>query len=442
MNEDTYNLKDRIQEYALARGDLRPAFSPEFQDTHLRTFKACPLPGRKDEEWRYTPLNEVLNRNFGQDNTSDLPVEIVEELKQVLPEAYHLFFLNGLFSNELSDTFKLELPEGLQVRALENMDSEALKSVETSIDKASFTDDAVFREMALNHVSSGLFIQLAEDVEVAKPIHIIHVNSNSETVLISSGLTNIHLGTNSRLTVVQQYVSTDKAQVTSLPLDIIELDQVSHLDLYKIGAESEETDHLSNTAVQMGQSAELTAHQYLLGSRFTRSNLEVAFAGNDAKVNLRGIYLGKDKQHLDIRTYIDHAHPNCSSDQHFRGIMDDHSRGVFNGMVLVRKHAQKTDAQQSNKNLLLSRSARVDTKPQLEIFADDVKCAHGATVGELDETAIFYLRSRGISKADAALMLTRAFAAEITDDIKIDSLKTYIQTAISTQLDKAVPPHA
>ena len=155
---------------------------------------------------------------------------------------------------------------------------------------------------------------------------------------------------------------------------------------------------------------------------------------------LRWVYLGDDKQHLDVRTYLDHAHPHCSSDQHFRGILNGHSRGVFNGLVLVRKHAQQTDAQQSNKNLLLSRDARIDTKPQLEIYADDVKCAHGATVGELDSDALFYLQSRGIGKKDATLMLTRAFAAEVTQEINIDSLQAYVQGKIAASLDEMVAP--
>ena len=192
--------------------------------------------------------------------------------------------------------------------------------------------------------------------------------------------------------------------------------------------------------MRVGGSGVFRSHQYLLGSNLTRSNLEVSFTGPGAEAVLRGVYLGDDNQHLDVRTYLDHAQPHCSSNQHFRGILNGHSRGVFNGLVLVREHAQKTDAQQSNKNLLLSRDARVDTKPQLEIFADDVKCAHGATVGELDSNALFYLQSRGINKKDAALMLTRAFAAEVTQEIDIDSLRNYVQDKISTSLDEIVIP--
>jgi len=434
--DTTKNLKDWFQDQVRGRDDDQLVLSPEFRATQLEALGSNGFPTRKDEEWRYTPLKEVLSRDFGSDETPKIKAAQVDELKQVLPEATHLVFIDGKFSQEYSDSVGSGLAEGLHIHTLESLNPTELSRVEDILANVQFTDDTIFQQMALGFCSSGLYIQVDQNIELKLPLHILHLSSSKESVTFSSGVTVVHQQANSKLTIVQQFASSTKSKATTLPLDAILLDEGAQLDLYKLGLESAETDHISNTSAQVGPSASFRAHQYLLGSHLTRSNLEVKFTGSDAEAILRGIYLGKDDQHLDIRTYLDHAHPDCKSDQHFRGVMNDHSRGVFNGMVLVREHAQRTDAQQSNKNLLLSRAARIDTKPQLEIFADDVKCAHGATIGELDDNAIFYLQSRGISKSDAALMLTRAFAAEITDEIQIESLREHIQVAISEQLSK------
>lgn len=416
------------------------AFSEAVRSPSLSKLAEGIFPTRKDEEWRYTPLGPVLDSNPGKDIIAGLDIEFIANLKQAVPKGHTIIFLNGEFSEEYSDNAASLLEDGLSISHLSQLTGPALKVAEEIIINSNLTDDNIFQHIALGLSQSGLFIDVDKNSDCLSPLHIIHISTAHSATAFTNPVNVVRLANNSHLKIVEQYASPGDAAVVTVPANYLHLEEGAGLDYFRIGLENVETQHICNTSVKVGASASFTSHQYLLGSQLTRSNLEVSFTGPGAEAVLRGVYLGDDDQHLDIRTYLDHAHPHCSSNQHFRGILNGHSRGVFNGLVLVREHAQKTDAQQSNKNLLLSRDARVDAKPQLEIFADDVKCAHGATVGELDSDALFYLQSRGIGKKDATLMLTRAFAAEVTQEISIDSLRTYVQGKIAKSLDEIVTP--
>ncbi len=436
MAENTKQLANWIQDQLQADHDQNFALSAQTRAASLKILDAGVFPTRKDEEWRYTPLNTLLDQNIGAAK-SDVPnADSIQTFKNAVPEAHHLVFINGKFSESLSDDLDSVKESGYTVKLMSQLTSDEQLQAEGTIRDAKLSDDNIFQHLALGLSQFGLFLDVANHTEVKTPLHLLNVATHEASTSLTNPVNVIHVGVNSRLKVIEQFVSLSDAQAVTIPASFMALEEGSGLEHFKIGLESDSTDHVSNTSVQVGANAHFTSHQYLLGSRLTRSNMEVGFAGPGASTTLRGIYLGDGTQHLDVRTYLDHAHPHCNSDQHFRGILNDHSRGVFNGLVLVREHAQKTDAKQSNKNLLLSRDARVDTKPQLEIFADDVKCAHGATVGELDEDALFYLQSRGISKEDAGLMLTRAFAAEITEDIGIEPVQEYVEANISSRLNE------
>ncbi|MCF7921511.1 MAG: Fe-S cluster assembly protein SufD [Candidatus Marinimicrobia bacterium] len=396
------------------------------------------FPTRKDEEWRYTPLGQILESSPDMDSRSAVTPEFINKLKDAMPQAHTLVFINGQYSENFSDNQTHLENAGLRISRFSQLNSTQLQMVEETILNAALTDDNIFQHITLGLAQNGLFIELAQNVDTQTTLHIIHISSAQGDTSFTNPVQVVRCGENSHLKMVEQFTSLGQAAVITVPASYIQMDKGAGLVHYKIGIENNETNHVSNTSVRVAESGTYQSHQYLLGSKLTRSNLEVSFTGPDGHAVLRGIYLGDENQHLDMRTYMDHAHPHCSSDQHFRGILNGHARGVFNGMVLVRKDAQKTDAQQTNKNLLLSRDARVDTKPQLEIFADDVKCAHGATIGELDPDALFYLQSRGIGKKDAALMLTRAFAAEISQEIELISLQDYLQDKIAASLNEIV----
>jgi len=418
--------------------DAGYAFSEAVRSPSIKRLREAGFPSRKDEEWRYTPLKELLESNPEILNKANVATEFIEDLKQAVPGAQSVVFVNGEYSSEYSDEASAEEMAGVQVSKLSQLSDDSLHRAEETIKQSSLTDDNIFQHIALGLGQNGLFIEVDKNVESKIPLHILHVATTGTAASFNNPIHLIRLSENSHFTIVEQFASVGQGKVITIPASYIHVEEGAQLDYYKVGNENARTNHVSNSSATVAPSATLRSHQYLLGSGLTRSNLEIKFAGSDAEAVLRGVYLGDEQQHLDIRTYMDHAYPHCSSDQHFRGILNGESRGVFNGLVLVREHAQKTDAQQSNKNLLLSRGARVDSKPQLEIFADDVKCAHGATIGELDSDALFYLQSRGIGKKEATLMLTRAFAAEITQEIEIDSLREYVQGKIATSLEEIV----
>ncbi len=416
------------------------AFSETVRSPSLSKLAKGVFPTRKDEEWKYTPLNDLLTLRPVNYDLGEMDEESIQYLKQAMPESHTIVFVNGEYSDAFSDSPSAIEDQGLSITPLPELEGAALELAEETILNSTLTDDNIFQHIALGLTQNGLFIEVDKNIECQTPIHVLYVSTAHGMTGFTSPVNVIRVAGNSHLKVVEQYASIGEAAVITIPASYVHVEDGANLDYYKISLENAGTNHVCNTIVKVARTGSFKSHQYLLGSNLTRSNLEISFSGPSAEAVLRGVYLGDENQHLDVRTYLDHAHPHCSSDQHFRGILNGHSRGVFNGLVLVREHAQKTDAQQANKNLLLSRDARVDTKPQLEIFADDVKCAHGATVGELDSDALFYLQSRGIDKKEATLMLTRAFAAEVTQEIDIDSLQAYVQEKISASLDEIVIP--
>ena len=438
MTQTVLNLKDWLLDQSSGDGG-NTIFSDELRSKAVDTIKAGKFPTRKDEEWRYTPVKELLAKSVSTESlTEDLDTAI-ENAKQALPEAWHLVFIDGSLSPDHSDNLK-EL-KGLSFSQITDPKATDMVKLESRVSAASWSDDNVFKDLNIGLSRTASQLLVAKDSVISHPVHLLHIRVNSGSVSVATPLVFIDLEANSKITIIEQYLTLPEQSNFNFPLTFMQLGQGSKLVHYKLGMESSRTEHISNTHAQVASDASLTAHQYLLGSNLSRTNTEVILAEPGAEVVLRGIYLGEKKQHLDIRTYIDHAAPHCVSNQHYRGILNDQARGVFNGLVLVQRDAQHTDAQQSNKNLLLSDEARVDSKPQLEIFADDVKCAHGATVGQLDQDALFYLQSRAISKNDAKLMLTKAFTAEVTADIEIESLRSWVEDAIINRLNKLPADH-
>ena len=415
-------------------------FADELRKQGLKCLREAQYPTRKDEEWRYTPVKRILEKQLFSAAAETSLEAVIHEAKEAAPDARHLIIVDGIFREDLSDT--VQDLAGLTLTRLTPEHRQQVDTAAAMVRAAEWSDENIFTSMSISLARSGLLLEVARNTVIPQPLHLLHIRSGSGSDAIENSVSFIRLAENAALTLVEQFTSSGQNSALTVPATFIHLADAAKLQHYKVSSESKDIEHLANTHLTLTANASASLHQYLLGSGLSRTNTEVKFAGPGAAVELRGIYLGEETQHLDIRTFIDHAQPYCSSDQHYRGILDDHSRGVFNGLVLVRPDAQHTDAQQSNKNLLLSDTARVDTKPQLEIYADDVKCAHGATVGHLDRDAVFYLQSRGISSSDARLMLTDAFTAEVTADIVLDSFREYLETTLSNRLNKLHSDHA
>jgi Fe-S cluster assembly protein SufD len=281
----------------------------------------------------------------------------------------------------------------------------------------------------------GAFVYIPRDVKVDRPLHLLFISDPADANIVTFPRVLVVADENSSATVIESYASTsDKLYFTNAVVELV-LKEGAHLDHYKIQRESSEGFHVASTNVDLGSNSSYDATTITFGAKLSRHNITVTMDHEGAECRVDGLYLVSGRQHTDTHSVIDHKQPHCTSHQLYKGILDGRSRAVFNGKIFVRHDAQKTDALQTNKNLLLSNEARVDTKPQLEILADDVKCAHGAAVGQIDEDELFYLETRGIHTDLARNLLTYGFAEEVIGKIKVDSIKAQLDETVLNRLN-------
>jgi len=285
-------------------------------------------------------------------------------------------------------------------------------------------------------ISDGAFIEIGNDVVVEQPIHLLFISSGDS---ISHPRNLIVAGRHARASVVESYVSLRENEYFTNAVTEIVVGEGAHIDHYKLQRESESAFHVGTVQARQERNSQLHSFSFAVGGELARTNVYTSLEGDAATCTLNGLYLTDGTQHIDNQTSIEHIAPNCPSHELYKGVLDGRSHGVFNGKVYVHPEAQKTDGKQSNNNLLLSPNARVDTKPQLEIFADDVKCTHGATVGRLDELAMFYLNSRGIGPETARMLLTYAFAADVIETIELEPLKTELEKIVLARFTDSPP---
>ena len=401
-------------------------------------FAELGLPTLKDEEWKYTSLAPLARIDFTPPAAQATPARVTHEQLDLLAGgppgdgAVRLVFLDGRYKPELSS--RAASADGTFIGSLAAAIAERPELVDRELARhADHHHDAL---TALNtaFIEDGAFIYLAAGAELRGPIHLLFISTATGKPTLSQPRNLILLGEGSRATLVESYAGlSDEIYFTNAVTEVV-LGENSHLDHYKLQEESARAFHIALTQVRHGRHSGFTSHSVALGAALARNEVRVLLASEGSECTLNGLYMATGKQHLDNRTLIDHQAPRCTSRELYKGVLDGQSRGVFSGRVLVRHDAQKTDASQTNKNLLLSDEALVDTKPQLEIFADDVKCAHGAAVGQLDEDALFYLRSRGIGLEAAKSLLTYAFASEMVNLIPLGPLRARVRDLVTSRL--------
>ncbi|MCU7498004.1 MAG: Fe-S cluster assembly protein SufD [Ignavibacteria bacterium] len=399
----------------------------------MEQFMETGFPSTDSEEWKYTNTAPILKHTFVPAHLTgdaDLSKDAVEKyLIKDLP--VNLFvFVNGRMIEELSVRRKgAETLQAEDLSSVINDDSEVITR---------YLSEPVNGFNALNKafLNDGAVIRIPEDKILEDPIHLMFLSgSDTEEVLIQPRVF-IIAGKNSQAKIIESHNSTsDRAYLFNSVTEVV-LEENAVVNYYKLQNESDEAFHISRLQVRQERTSTFHSFAVTYGGGFVRNDLNSYLGGEYAEVNLNGLYLAEGKRHVDNHTVIDHAVPHCSSNEIYKGILDGKGRGVFNGKVIVRKDAQKTQAYQSNKNLLLSRTAKIDTKPQLEIFADDVKCSHGATVGQLNEDALFYLQSRGVGIEKAQSILINAFASDVIDLINIEQLKETVNSQILEKLKK------
>jgi Fe-S cluster assembly protein SufD len=392
------------------------------------------IPTRKNEFWKYTSLDKIFNTEYSHNlHSSDAAVSSKQlDVFQIQGlEAIRITTYNGRFVSSLSDTD--QLPKGVVVCSF----SKACESHADLVRKY-FSSIAPFNKeamVALNTVFTldGLFIYIPKNIVIEKPIYIQHLIDSKENVYYFQRNLFILEG-RSQATIIEAYQSSSVGIWNEV--NEIVVGQEAQLTYHKIQNNLPSLTQLSHTAISQDAKSLVNTGTYTMNCKWIRNMLHFSLDAEHTETHLNGLYLTKENEFVDTHSLVDHRMPNCYSNELYKGIMNDHSTAVFNGKVFVHRDAQKTNAYQSNKNIVLTNTATVYTKPELEIYADDVKCSHGATTGQLDQQALFYLRARGISEENAKILLLNAFMGDVLNTIKIDALRKHIERAAPSNSPK------
>jgi Fe-S cluster assembly protein SufD len=403
-----------------------PAWLQTLRKQGMARFQALGFPTTKNEDWHFTSVAPIAERTFRPAKAGAVIEKADIDRFNFGESGWHtLVFVNGAFSKELSS--HAPLGNKVRVTSLASAIKAGTAGVDRHIGKIASFEQHSFTALNTAFMNDGAFIEIGTDAVVEQPIHLLFF-SDGEGVSHPRNL--IVTARHSRATVIESYVSLGNSAYFTNSVTEISLGEGSHLDHYKLQRESESAFHVGTVQVREARDSQLHSFSLAVGGSLARTNIYTSLDGDAATCTLNGLYLTDGAQHVDNQTSIEHIAPNCPSHELYKGVLDGRSHGVFNGKVYVHPEAQKTDGKQSNNNLLLSPTARVDTKPQLEIFADDVKCTHGATVGRLDELAMFYLNSRGIGPETARILLTYAFAADVLETIELEPLRVQLEKMV------------
>ncbi len=400
----------------------------------IKNFETKGFPTKKEEAWKYTSLNQILKNDFSVFPKQESSVEFSDVKKYFLHEidTYKIVFIDGVFSSFLSKTTHEGLDVCLMSSAL-NM-QKYKQNIDMFFNKIANVDESL-TSLNTAFAKEGAYINIPKNKIVEKPIEILNFSTGTEVALMLQPRNLIIVGENAQVQIMERHQSLNQNPVLTNSVTEIFAEKNAIVDFYKIQNDIDTANLIDNTYVSQQQQSTVSVNTYSFGGNLTRNNLNFYHFGEHITSNLNGITIISEQQHVDHYTLVHHAQPNCESHQDYKGIFNEKSTGVFNGKIFVEKEAQKTNAFQKSNNILLSDKASINAKPQLEIFADDVKCSHGCTIGQLDETAMFYMQQRGIPKKEAKALLMYAFSNSVIQKIKIPELKNRITKIIATRLN-------
>ena len=398
----------------------------------LERFDKLGFPTIRHEEWKYSNVKNLVNQAFEFNAVTNFSAKDLEEMSIPNLEGNILYFINGIYNTELSTIVSPD--SELQILTFAEAAKAQPELVEQYFNKYSDYQDNAFTALNTAFAQNGVFVHVPDNKVVAQPV-ILRFISDARTLNVASQPRNlIVVGKRSEVQIAEAYRSFgDNASFTNAVTEFI-VGEESNVHYYKIQNESDKSYHIGTTSVLQAGKSVFTANTVTANGGFVRNNLNIKIDGEYAEANMFGLYIPNGKQHIDNHTAVDHAKPNSNSNELYKGILKGKSTGVFNGKIFVRQDAQKTNAFQSCKNVLLSEDASMNTKPQLEIWADDVKCSHGTTTGQLNDDALFYMQARGISKDSARALLTLAFAQDVIDKFEIVAIKEYLQALIEEKI--------
>lgn len=399
----------------------------------IKNFENKGFPSKRDEAWKYTSLNAVLKNDFSVFPKQENSVESSDVRKFFLHEidTYKVVFVDGVFNSFLSSTTH----DGIDVCLM----SSALTKPKYKLVIDEYFNQIASRDESLTSLNTafaneGAYINIPKSKVAEKPIEIIYFSTGSEAALLVQPRNLVIVNENANVQIIERHQSLNANPVLTNSVTEIFANKRAIVDYYKVQNDNSDASLIDNTYIAQKEQSHVSVHTFSFGGNITRNNLNFYHQGERIDSTLKGITIIGDRQHVDHHTLVQHATPNCESHQNYKGIFADRSTGVFNGKIFVEKEAQKTDAFQQNNNILLGDKSTINAKPQLEIFADDVKCSHGCTIGQLDERAMFYMQSRGIPKKEAKALLMYAFSNEVIESIKIPELKSRITKIIATKL--------
>jgi Fe-S cluster assembly protein SufD len=401
----------------------------------LANLSRLEFPTIKDEEWKYTSIAPLLKYNFVPFYEKKIiSKEFIKSLLFDEMEHSLIVFINGGYSAE--NSIILNLPDGVAVGSIADEIKKKNDVLLKHFGKYADYDNHIFTALSTAYTEDGAFIYVPEGKIVEEPIHIIFITDSGDEKILTQPRNLFVAERNSQVTIIEHYVGKENEIYFTNAVTEIIAEENAVVDHIKLQEESKKAFHIARMQVDQERSSNFSSHLISTGADLSRNDFNAKFNDEGGECTLNGLYMIDGTQLFDAHTLMDHAKPHCNSHEHYKGILDDKSRGVFNGKIIVRQDAQKTNAFQENNSILLSDEALVNTKPQLEIFADDVKCSHGATIGQMDDDAKFYLKSRGIGEEASKGILLHAFASDVITSIKIESVRNYIEKIITQKFNQ------
>ncbi len=389
------------------------------------------FPTKKNELWKHTDIRPILKHGYSLPETYSIDRQYIDNLTIHGLNSLKLVFMNGMFINEKSQT---QESENLIVIPIQEAKAKYPDLIQKYLNKGETTENNLFTNLNTAFAESGFFIYIPENKKVLQPIHIMNFNFGNNQKIITQTHNLIIADTSSELKIISSYHSLSKDYTLSNVITEIFCKENSDVEYYMFQGEGNDAFHVHDTRVTQETKSKFSSNTSTLCGAIVRNNLNINLQGEHCETELTGLYMPEKEQHFDNYVFVNHAKPHCKSSQVYRGVIDNKAEAVFLGKVYVAKNAQKTDAKQSNKNILLTPYAKAHSKPQLEIYADDVDCAHGSTTGQIDKESLFYLRSRGIGERQAITLLLGAYSNAALENIKLQPYKDFVNFLINKRL--------
>lgn len=411
-----------------------PAWLPERRREAIERFAALGYPTTRHEEWLYTNVSPIEKTDYtlaDRYRSNGIDGAALDAMTFDVGDVHRIVFVNGHFSPELTDLGKL--PKGVKIDSLAaSLATEP--AIDTHLTQYAAYDEQAFVALNTAFMTDGLFVHLESGAKLDKPLHVVFVAAAPDGPVACHPRNLIVVEPNAEGTIIESHVGRDGENTFTNEITEIFVAENAHLQHYKVARGGNEAMHVATLQVRQERSGVFYSQNICLGGKLTRNDINTYLNGEGIDSTFDGLFVAGGEQHVDNHTRVDHAMPHCQSHELYKGILDDKATSCFNGKIFVHEDAQKTDAFQSNMNMLLSDTAQANTKPQLEIFADDVKCSHGATIGQLDADALFYLQARGLPASYARSLLTYAFANDVVQRIKLDALRESLDTWLFNRL--------